>query len=429
MPRSSPRPGCSATWRSRAARCHACWRISPPPCRLPRCASPAPTSASSTSWRAPHVTSRRATRCRRSTACASPFPTGGGCCGRRTRSRSWYCASKRRATRRSAPIRSKSKTGSGPRASRRDAGAAPAGLRLGRRRPGGRPRGRSLARHRDRGAGLGRHGRGRRRLPRGPRPRPARPGHHLARLAHLGRRQPLHRLPRHRLGAVAPATGRSRDRGGGAAAGAARRGAGRRRGVWTGAPARMHLGVLLAALALTLPWGAALDPAETVAGLHGTLDSVALQIRLPGAGLVVALGILVAVASLVWGLREQATLLVGSWAALLATSLAVYLVLPGIMRSGRASAADPLDHGLQGERRRLEQLAFGTEWLEERGPPGFTTPEAAVGALPVWDAERVAGVARRAHLLGPTGTLAAAAPSPPPLGGGRATWPLGAAAA
>src|SRR5207245_1412115 len=170
------------------------------------------------------------------------------------------------------------------------------------------------------------------------------------------------------------------------------------------------LGVLLAAVALTLTWGAALDPAETVAGLHGTLDSVALQIRLPGAGLAVALGILVAVASLVWGLREQATLLVGSWAALLATSLAVYLVLPGIMRSGRASAADPLDPGLQGERRRLEQLAFGTEWLEERGPPGFTTPEAAVGALPVWDAERVAGVARRAHLLGPTGTVAAAAP-------------------
>ena len=193
------------------------------------------------------------------------------------------------------------------------------------------------------------------------------------------------------------------------------------------AHARLHLGVLLAVLALTLTWGAALDPAETVAGLHGTLDSVALQIRLPGAGLVVALGILVAVASLVWGLREQATLLVGSWAALLATSLAVYLVLPGIMRSGRASAADPLDPGLQGERRRLEQLAFGTEWLEERGPPGFTTPEAAVGALPVWDAERVAGVARRAHLLGPTGTVAAAALSPHLLGGGRATWLIGAA--
>src|SRR2546425_518643 len=97
------------------------------------------------------------------------------------------------------------------------------------------------------------------------------------------------------------------------------------------------------------------------------------------------------------------------------------------MRSGRASAADPLDPGLQGERRRLEQLAFGTEWLEERGPPGFTTPEAAVGALPVWDAERVAGVARRAHLLGPTGTVAAAALSPRRLGGGRATWLIGAA--
>ena len=193
------------------------------------------------------------------------------------------------------------------------------------------------------------------------------------------------------------------------------------------AHARLHLGVLLAALALTLTWGAALDPAETVAGLHGALDGAALQIRVPGAGLVVALGILVAVASLVWGLREQATLLVGSWAALLATSLAVYLVLPGLLRSGRAAAADALEPALQGDRRRLEQVAFGTEWLEQRGPPGFATPEAAVGALPAWDADRVAGVARRAHLLGPTGTVAAAALSPRRLGGGRATWLIGAA--
>src|SRR2546426_362236 len=450
MTRSSPRLGCSTTWRSRAARCHACSRIPPPPCRLPRCGSPAPTSASSTSWRAPHVTSRRATRCRRSTACASRFPTAGGCCGRRTRSRSWYCASKRRATRRSAPIRSKSKTGSGRRASRRDAGAAPAGLRLGRRRPGGRPRGRSLARHRDRGAGWAATVAG------GDVYLAARD---LARLVQgiillvsltwgVGNLYIVYRaigsvqLPR-RLGdlEIVEAVPQRVLLGGTLLAGVAfglilalgtgdwwlqatlaarpprfgiadpvlHRDLGyyvaqlpwaltsrayallatsaaavvvallylgigslhfRRWRPVASAHARLHLGVLLAALALTLTWGAALDPAETVAGLHGTLDSVALQIRLPGAGLVVALGILVAVASLVWGLREQATLLVGSWAALLATSLAVYLVLPGLLRSGRAAAADALEPALQGERRRLEQLAFGTEWLEERGPPG-----------------------------------------------------------
>src|SRR3989441_9371509 len=60
------------------------------------------------------------------------------------------------------------------------------------------------------------------------------------------------------------------------------------------AHARLHVGVLLAALALTLSWAGALDPAETVAGLHGALDDAALQLRLPGAGFVVALGILVA---------------------------------------------------------------------------------------------------------------------------------------
>src|SRR5207244_3232340 len=40
---------------------------------------------------------------------------------------------------------------------------------------------------------------------------------------------------------------------------------------YANAHARAHLGVLLALLALTLTWGALLDPAESVAGLHGTL--------------------------------------------------------------------------------------------------------------------------------------------------------------
>jgi uncharacterized protein len=191
--------------------------------------------------------------------------------------------------------------------------------------------------------------------------------------------------------------------------------------------ARLHLGVLLTALALTLTWGAVLDPAATVAGLRGALDQAALTIRVPGARLVTALGILVAIVSLGWGLREQPTLLVGGWAALLAASLAVYLVLPGILRSGSGAGADGLDPDLLGDRRRLEPVAFGAEWLEERGPPGFPTPDAAVAALPAWDAERVAAVVRRARLLGSTGAVAAAALSPHRPNEGRATWLIGVA--
>ncbi|MGH7644143.1 MAG: UPF0182 family protein, partial [Gemmatimonadales bacterium] len=56
--------------------------------------------------------------------------------------------------------------------------------------------------------------------------------------------------------------------------------------------ARRHLGVLFACVALALAWGALLDPAEVVAGLHGTVDRGALAVRIPGAAVVavVALG-------------------------------------------------------------------------------------------------------------------------------------------
>jgi len=52
---------------------------------------------------------------------------------------------------------------------------------------------------------------------------------------------------------------------------------------YANAHARAHLGVLLALLALTLTWGAILDPAETVAGLHGTIARRALDARIAAA--------------------------------------------------------------------------------------------------------------------------------------------------
>jgi len=46
-----------------------------------------------------------------------------------------------------------------------------------------------------------------------------------------------------------------------------------------------HLGVLGACLALVIAWGAALDPAEIVGGLHGKVDQAALTVRIPGRAL------------------------------------------------------------------------------------------------------------------------------------------------
>ena len=196
---------------------------------------------------------------------------------------------------------------------------------------------------------------------------------------------------------------------------------------YANAHARAHLGVLLALLAVTLTWGAVLDPAESVAGLHGTLARRALDVRLAAAPVVAGVGAATTVVSLVWGLRERPVLLITAWSALLATSLLGFAVIPGSLASaptgsrGRAGA-DP-DTALAAERRRLEELAFGVATLAERAPPGFPSPEAATTTVPIWDAPRVlAATASRRELIRPRSTPAAAGLWPRPFGDGRATW-------
>src|SRR5216110_713585 len=134
---------------------------------------------------------------------------------------------------------------------------------------------------------------------------------------------------------------------------------------YANAHARAHLGVLLALLALTLTWGALLDPTETVAGLHGTLTRRALDVRLAGAPVVAGVGVAATVVSLVWGLRERPVLLITTWGALVVASLLGFAVIPGSVASagprGR-NGADP-DTALVAERRRLEGLAFGVATL------------------------------------------------------------------
>lgn len=177
--------------------------------------------------------------------------------------------------------------------------------------------------------------------------------------------------------------------------------------------ARAHLGLVLALLALTLVRGAMLNPAEAVGGLHGTLDRSALEARVPGARLIASLGIATVLATLVWGVRERPRILVAAWAALLLTSFAVYSLVPGMIRSSQ--------NGNDGARERFERLAFGSEWIEQ--PPGtFAKVTAAVNALPVWDGDRVATVARRTRLWTPGVPAAGTALVPPTVDGGRASW-------
>jgi len=179
------------------------------------------------------------------------------------------------------------------------------------------------------------------------------------------------------------------------------------------AHARAHLGLVLALLALTLVRAAVLDPAEAVAGLHGALDRPALEARVPGAQVIAALGVVTVLVTLFWGARERPRLLAAAWGMLLLGSLVVYGVVPAIIRSS-AGGADPA-------RDRFEQLAFGSAWIEQ--PPGaFTTVAAALSALPTWDTDRVATVARRTRLWGSRAPAAGTALVPPKSAGGRASW-------
>jgi hypothetical protein len=152
--------------------------------------------------------------------------------------------------------------------------------------------------------------------------------------------------------------------------------------------ARAHLAVVLACLALAMAWGAALDPAEVVAGFHGSVDQTALDVRLPAAAVVAAVGVATAILSLVWGWRDHANLVLGGWTALLLAMAGCYVIVPGVVRASR-TADETL---LLRRRAALEQIAFGLASIEPGPPPAFPSVEAAVRGLPLWDAGRVATI-------------------------------------
>ncbi len=188
--------------------------------------------------------------------------------------------------------------------------------------------------------------------------------------------------------------------------------------------ARRHLGVLLASVALALAWGALLDPAEVVAGLHGTVDRGALAVRIPGAAVVAVVALGAAVLSLSWAWRERAHVLGVGWGALLLASATVYLIAPALARGARATPPPgDIVASLARERRDLERVAFGVERLSDASPPPFVSPEAAVAAFHVWDAGRVAAAAR--GTFGARGAAAGATPVPRTVG--PPAWTIGGA--
>jgi hypothetical protein len=178
--------------------------------------------------------------------------------------------------------------------------------------------------------------------------------------------------------------------------------------------ARAHLGVLLACLAFVIAWGAVLDPAEIVGGLHGEVDQAALSVRMPGANVVAAVAIVTAIISLAWAWRDRPTLILAGWAALLVSLTAGYFVIPGVVRASSGSGPENAD--LVRRRAALERVAFGLVDVDPNSPPPFPSGEAAVRTIPLWDPAHVG-----AALGAPTHAVALRPPRPEDHGGG-AVW-------
>jgi len=127
--------------------------------------------------------------------------------------------------------------------------------------------------------------------------------------------------------------------------------------------ARAHLAVVLACLALAIAWGAALDPAEVVAGAHGTVDQTALDVRLPAAGFIAAVAVATAIASLAWGWRDHPNLVLGGWAALLLALAGSYVIVPGIVRASRTADETTLERSFSDLLRRARAAPATTGWV------------------------------------------------------------------
>ena len=186
--------------------------------------------------------------------------------------------------------------------------------------------------------------------------------------------------------------------------------------------ARGHLGVLAACLAATIGWGALLDPAEVVAGLHGPLDHAATALRIPGAGVLAVVAFTVTLLSLAWSGWGRPRFIAAAWLALVTALVAVYGLVPAIARSGRAPSA-AADSALAAAQPGIDALAYGTDALRDGTPPPSIGPIDSIAQVaPLWDAKRIVDVVAYSGWLGPHTAVAAVALDPTRGPGGRPAW-------
>jgi len=164
--------------------------------------------------------------------------------------------------------------------------------------------------------------------------------------------------------------------------------------------ARRHLGVLLAAVALTLAWGFLLDPFTAAASTSPAL-SVWGTIQFSSHVLVGA-AVAAACISMLWGFRGYHLLLVAGWAVLFSGALMVPLIVPDLRGSATLEDAAP--------RLAMDRIAYGLAGLTEQdahpaagAPPG--TPSlwtwAMIGRIATSDSQTLEAAAPATLSVGP----------------------------
>jgi len=135
--------------------------------------------------------------------------------------------------------------------------------------------------------------------------------------------------------------------------------------------ARVHLGWLLAALALTMMWGYLLEPFELVAGLDGVPDRAAWRATTLVAPLLAGVALATALLSAAWALRGRHALAAAAWIVLPLASLVGHWMVPPALGGENEPLTD------QRTLDQFERLAYGLESLSE-----IQVPRTARGAPP-----------------------------------------------
>ena len=135
--------------------------------------------------------------------------------------------------------------------------------------------------------------------------------------------------------------------------------------------ARVHIGWLLAGLALVLAWGYLLQRYEIIAGSLNLAEEPNWRTGLLVSPLLAGVALATAALSALWALRGRHTLVAAGWIVLAGASMVGHWLLPAVLGGSLARAVEPATIEL------LDRMAYGLEGLretrlesaEQPGPP------------------------------------------------------------